>query len=69
MSAPADPIDVPIMRKIRKIEPRVAPIVRRIAISRVLSFTSMVRPEIILNAASDYDQCQYYKEDILLDLQ
>ena len=34
------------------IEPRVAPMVRKMAMSLALSFTSMIRPEIIFSAAT-----------------
>ena len=40
------------MKKIRMIAPRVAPMVRRIAMSLPLSFTSMIMPEMMLNAAT-----------------
>ena len=36
----------------RSIAPRVAPMVRRMAMSRPLSFTSMVSEEMMLNAAT-----------------
>ena len=39
-------------RKIRRIEPCVAPMVRRMAMSRPLFFTSMTRPEMMLSAAT-----------------
>ena len=42
----------PLAKKMRRIMPRVAPMVRRIAMSRPLSFTSMVWPEITFNAAT-----------------
>ncbi len=38
--------------KTRITEPRLAPMVRRIAISRALSFTSMIRLEMMLKAAT-----------------
>ena len=46
------PIDAPAMRKMRRIEPRDAPMVRRMAMSELLSFTSMMRPEMMLSAAT-----------------
>ena len=46
------PIDAPVIRKTRMIAPRVAPMVRRIAMSLDLSFTSMIRPEMMLSAAT-----------------
>ena len=45
-------IDAPHMKKIRIIIPLVAPIVRRIAMSFPLSLTSIISPEIMLNAAT-----------------
>ena len=51
-SVPTTPIAAPVMRKMRMIAPRVAPIVRRMAMSRALSFTSMIRPEMMLSAAT-----------------
>ena len=40
------------MRKMRRIMPRVAPMVRRMAMSRPLSFTSMIWLEMMLKAAT-----------------
>ena len=51
-SVPATPIAAPVIRKMRMIAPRVAPMVRRMAMSRPLSFTSMIRPEMMLSAAT-----------------
>ena len=51
-SVPTVPIDAPVMKNTRMIAPRVAPMVRRIAMSWPLSFTSMVRPEMMLSAAT-----------------
>ena len=51
-SVPTVPIAAPVMKKTRRIAPLVAPIVRRIAMSRPLSFTSMIRPEMMLSAAT-----------------
>ena len=42
----------PLMKKIRMIVPRVAPTVRRMAISLPFSFTSMIMPEMMLKAAT-----------------
>ena len=42
----------PVTRKIRSTAPRVAPMVRSIAMSRPLSFTSMVMPEMMFSAAT-----------------
>ncbi len=49
---PATPIAAPVITKMRMIAPRVAPMVRRMAMSRPLSFTSMIRPEMMLSAAT-----------------
>ncbi len=46
------PIDAPVIRNTRMIEPCVAPIVRRMPMSRPLSLTSMIRLEAMLNAAT-----------------
>ena len=49
---PETPIAAPVMRKMRRIAPRVAPIVRNTATARALSCTSMMRPEMMLSAAT-----------------
>ena len=49
---PTTPIEAPVMRNTRIIAPRVAPMVRRMATSRPLSFTSIIRPEMMLSAAT-----------------
>ena len=49
---PTVPIAAPVMKKIRMIAPDVAPMVRRMAMSLALSFTSMMRPEMMLRAAT-----------------
>ena len=49
---PARPMANPVIEKMRMIEPRVAPMVRRIAMSLALSFTSITRLEMMLNAAT-----------------
>ena len=46
------PMAAPVITKTRKIAPRVAPMVRMMAMSRPLSFTSMVSPEMMLSAAT-----------------
>ena len=51
-SVPTTPIAAPVMRKMRMIAPCVAPMVRRMAMSWPLSFTSMIRPEMMLSAAT-----------------
>ena len=51
-TVPTTPIEAPVMRKMRMMAPCVAPMVRRIAMSLPLSFTSMIRPETILSAAT-----------------
>ncbi len=51
-TVPTTPILAPLSRKMRMIMPRVAPMVRRMAMSRPLSLTSMICPEITLNAAT-----------------
>ena len=52
MIVPLTPMLAPAIKKMRMIAPRDAPIVRRIAMSADLSFTSITRPEIILSAAT-----------------
>ena len=52
VSVPTTPIEAPVMRKMRMIAPCEAPMVRRMAMSLPLSFTSMMRPEMILSAAT-----------------
>ncbi|MNJ66361.1 hypothetical protein D3C77_624310 [compost metagenome] len=42
----------PVMKKIRMTAPELAPMVRRMAISLPLSLTSMMRPEMMLSAAT-----------------
>jgi len=49
---PKTPIEAPVIRNTRMIAPRVAPMVRRIAMSFDLSFTSMIRPETMFRAAT-----------------
>ena len=49
---PTVPIAAPVMKKMRMMAPDVAPMVRRIAMSLPLSFTSMMRPEMMLSAAT-----------------
>ena len=49
---PSTPMEAPHNRKIRITAPLVAPMVRSTAISRPLSFTSMIRLETILKAAT-----------------
>ena len=51
-TVPTTPIEAPVMRKTRMIEPCVAPMVRRMATSWPLSFTSMIRPDTMLSAAT-----------------
>ena len=50
--APTTPIAAPVIRNTRMIAPCVAPMVRRMPMSRPLSFTSMIRLEAMLNAAT-----------------
>ena len=50
--APTTPIAAPVIRNTRMIAPWVAPMVRRMPMSRPLSFTSMIRLEAMLNAAT-----------------
>src|SRR5207248_2842840 len=45
-------IEAPLRMKMRSTMPREAPIVRRIAMSRPLSFTIMIIPEMMLKAAT-----------------
>ncbi len=52
VSVPTTPIEAPVIRKIRMIDPCEAPIVRRMAISLPLSFTNMIRPETMFSAAT-----------------
>ena len=49
---PTTPIAAPVIRNTRMIAPCEAPMVRRIAMSLPLSFTSMIRPETMLSAAT-----------------
>ena len=49
---PAMPMAAPVMKKTRRTEPRVAPMVRRMAMSPPLSLTSMMRPEMMFSAAT-----------------
>ena len=50
-SVPSAPIVAPARKKIRRIEPCPAPMVRRMAMSRPLFFTSITRPEMMFIAA------------------
>ena len=52
ISVPPQPTVAPHSRKIRRIAPLPAPMVRRMAMSRPLSFTSMVSEEMMLKAAT-----------------
>jgi hypothetical protein len=49
---PSAPIEAPAMKKMRRIEPRVAPMVRRMAMSRLLFFTSMTSPLMMFSATT-----------------
>ena len=49
---PATPIDAPAMKNTRIMAPRVAPMVRRMAMSDDLSFTSMINPETMFSVAT-----------------
>ncbi|CAL9919243.1 hypothetical protein LSO9J_70009 [Candidatus Liberibacter solanacearum] len=49
---PEIPIKAPIIKNIAIIEEMRAPIVRKIAISRLFSFTNITKPEIILREAT-----------------
>ena len=51
-SVPTPPTAAPQSRKMRRIAPLPAPMVRRMAMSRPLSFTSMVSEEMMLKAAT-----------------
>ena len=51
-TVPTMPMLAPLSMKMRRIMPREAPIVRRIAMSRPLSFTIMIMLEMMLNAAT-----------------
>ena len=51
-SVPVTPIAAPVIMKMRMIAPRLAPIVRRIAMSWPFSFTSMISPEMMFSAAT-----------------
>ena len=51
-SVPTIPMLAPLSMKMRRIMPREAPIVRRIAMSRPLSFTIMIMLEMMLKAAT-----------------
>jgi hypothetical protein len=52
ISVPSTPIQAPHSRKIRMMAPLLAPMVRRMAMSRPLSFTSMISEEMMLKAAT-----------------
>src|SRR2546430_1500685 len=49
---PTTPIEAPLKMKMRNTMPREAPIVRKMAMSRPLSFTIMIMPEMMLKAAT-----------------
>ena len=51
-AVPITPIDDPVRKKMRIIEPRVEPMALRMAMSRALSFTSIIMLERTLNAAT-----------------
>ena len=51
-SVPTTPMLAPVIRNTRMMAPLVAPMVRRMPMSRPLSFTSIIRPEMMLNAAT-----------------
>ena len=58
------PIITPIKKNILIIDLFKTPIDFKIAISRVLFLTRIVKPEIILKAAMDFDDIQYAKKNI-----
>ena len=64
---PTTPIVAPVMRKMRIIAPRVAPIVRSTAIARALSCTSMMRPEMMLSAATSTISDRIDEHHVALD--
>ena len=68
-SVPTTPIEAPVIRKTRMIAPRVAPMVRRIAMSLDLSFTSMIRPGDDVERRDQHDQRQDEEHDVPLDLE
>ena len=49
---PTTPTEAPVIMKMRMIAPCVTPMVRRMPMSRPLSLTSMIRPDVMLNAAT-----------------
>src|SRR5437868_2230497 len=49
---PTTPTEAPVIMNTRMMAPWVTPIVRNMPMSRPLSFTSMISPEVILNAAT-----------------
>ena len=57
------------MKKTRMIAPLVAPMVRRMAMSRLLFFTSMMRPVTMLSAAMADDDHQDEAHHVALDHQ
>ena len=63
------PIEAPVMRKMRMMAPRVAPMVRRIAMSLPLSLTSMIRPGDDVERGDQHDQRQDDEHDVALDLE
>ena len=58
----------PVMKKTRMIAPLVAPMVRRMAMSRPLSFTSMIRPEMMFSAATSTISVEDQEHDVPLHL-
>ena len=49
---PATPMLAPAMKNTRIMAPRVAPMVRRMAMSPLLSFTSMINPDTMFSVAT-----------------
>ena len=69
ISVPTTPIEAPVMTKMRMIAPWVAPMVRMMAMSGLLSFTSMIRPGHDVERRDQHDQRQDQEHHVALDLQ
>ena len=68
-SVPTTPTEAPVIMNTRMMAPWVTPMVRRMPMSRPLSFTSMIRPEVMLNAATITMMRQDQEHHVALDLQ
>ena len=68
-SVPTTPMLAPVMRNTRMMAPLLAPMVRRMPTSRPLSFTSIIRPEMMLKRGDQDDQRQDDEHHVALDLE